>query len=206
MDGTVAIALFRHGMTEKNSRHVYSGWTDDPLSDEGKALLSPVKGFDPVLLFTSGMLRTDQTADLLFPDVPKTAVPALKEIHFGRWEGLSYRDLKEDRDYALWLSDMDQHAPPDGESLTAFKERVMDGWGMIRDRILRSHAPSAAVICHGGTIRQLMTEWSGDARGFWEWKAEPGAGFIMIFTLEALRRGEPCISFQEVPLTAKPNG
>ncbi|MTH53050.1 hypothetical protein GKZ89_06465 [Bacillus mangrovi] len=197
MDDIVAVALLRHGLTEKNSRRAYIGWTDDPLSEEGRKALSGIEHFSPELVITSGMKRTDQTADLLFPGAARHSISSFKEIHFGEWEGRTFDELKAEPAYREWVDNMDQHAPPGGESLSVFKERVMAGWAEARKEI--GARKTSAVIAHGGTIRHLMTQLTEDRRGFWDWPCLPGEGYILYWTKEAFRRGERCISYQAEP-------
>ncbi|MBS2968710.1 histidine phosphatase family protein [Metabacillus sp. KIGAM252] len=206
MDGFVAVTLLRHGLTEKNSRHAYIGWTDDSLSEEGKSSLAAVSLPKPDALFTSGMLRTNETAHLLFPGLKKTEILDLKEYHFGSWEGRTYAELKDDREYQHWLENMENHAPPGGESLQVFKKRVMNGWGKVRNSLLNDEADTAAIVSHGGPLRQLLTLLSGDGRAFWEWTVSPGTGYELIWTKDSFRRGEPCASLRAVPSTARLNG
>ncbi len=42
---TVAITLLRHGLTEANERKEYLGWSDSPLSEQGKMGMEQVKGY-----------------------------------------------------------------------------------------------------------------------------------------------------------------
>ncbi|KZZ83104.1 histidine phosphatase family protein [Bacillus sp. SJS] len=206
MDGFVAVTLLRHGLTEKNSRNAYIGWTDDSLSWEGQSALAAVSLPEPAALFTSGMLRTNETASLLFPGLKQRVIDDLKEYHFGSWEGHTYVELKDDRDYQLWLENMEEHAPPGGESLQVFKKRVMNGWERVRESLLDEEAETAAIVSHGGPIRQLLTLLSGDGRPYWEWTISPGAGYELIWTKDSFRRREPCTSLRAVPATARLNG
>ena len=41
---TVAITLLRHGLTEANERKEYLGWTDSPLSEQGRMEIEQLKG------------------------------------------------------------------------------------------------------------------------------------------------------------------
>ena len=50
MDDTVAISLFRHGLTEANKRHAYLGWTDSPLCPIEKAKLGAGFKHGPVMM------------------------------------------------------------------------------------------------------------------------------------------------------------
>ena len=90
--------LVRHGKTEYNERRQYCGALDPDLSDLGRqelehsAIKTYLKEHTPDMVFCSPMQRTLQTAAILLDDrdVPLVAVPELREIDFGDFEGRSY--------------------------------------------------------------------------------------------------------------------
>lgn len=183
------IHLIRHGQTEANERHLYCGSSDLPLSDAGAAALRAlaVAGGYPEgrenRLCISGMLRTRQTAAILFGDLPCEVLPDFREIDFGAFELHSYDELKDRADYQAWLSgDNERNRCPGGESgvdmvrrvLPAFRALLVDG----RDTIL---------VSHGGVIAAILDELypqSGKSR--YEWQPQPGYGWTI--TMEA---GQP---------------
>ena len=103
---------------------VYYGRTDFPLSAEGRAAAAALGGhlrgritFDA--LYTSGMTRAVETASLAVPGMAGTAVPELREVDLGDWDGRSYdevrdqfREIYERRGVVDALS-----SPTDGESV-----------------------------------------------------------------------------------------
>ena len=63
--------LIRHGKTEANEKHQYCGASDLPLSEAGAAELAAIRYDIPAYhILTSGMMRTEQTLQLLFGDLP----------------------------------------------------------------------------------------------------------------------------------------
>ena len=70
----MSIYLIRHGKTRANEEHRYCGSTDLPLSEGGRAELNALTYRLPegLRFVTSGMLRTEQTLQALFGDVPRT--------------------------------------------------------------------------------------------------------------------------------------
>ncbi len=68
--------FIRHGTTEGNARKLYYGASDLPLLPEGEALIQ--KNADTgkypnpcgCALFTSGMLRAEQTFNIIYGDLP----------------------------------------------------------------------------------------------------------------------------------------
>ena len=84
------LILIRHSLTTGNERRWYYGSADLPLSDAGRALCKDKRGQLPVSqsaqFATTGMLRTEQTLQLLFGDVPHAVFPSLREMALGRFE------------------------------------------------------------------------------------------------------------------------
>ena len=205
MVDTLAIALFRHGLTEANKRHAYLGWSDSKLCpNEGKKLCPPGSAYE--ILFSSDLGRCLETAKLVFPFMQPFILPDLREINFGCWEQMTYEELKEDAVYRRWLSDPLTERPPEGEAFSEFTARVDRGFEAAIKTTFQSNAKRAAIITHGGVIRFLLTKWAPEKKGFWDWKIEYGQGYELIWKRDYLREGKRCILLQEVPLMESQNG
>jgi probable phosphoglycerate mutase len=74
----------------------------------------------------------------------------LKEMSFGRWEGLTYSDLTRSDAETLAMRERDKwrFVPPEGESYLELTKRVRD-WHATVER-------DCVVVAHGGTARALM--------------------------------------------------
>lgn len=203
MDDRVVIALYRHGLTEENKRKAYLGWNDSPLCCESlKITIS--RRYEHY--FSSDLQRCISTAKILFPNTKLFLLDHLREIDFGKWEGKTYNDLKEDRLYQQWLSDPIKNCPPSGESFQQFTNRVQAGWKKIINEVLSQNIRRCAVVTHGGVIRYLLSEFAPERKEFWSWQAPHEQGFELIFERESLRRGKRCTLLLEVPLTVKEHG
>ncbi|MFY4773592.1 histidine phosphatase family protein [Metabacillus sp. RGM 3146] len=205
MADTVAVALFRHGLTERNKQHAYSGWGDISLSKEGIDALKSTSLFEPDLLFSSDLKRCEETAAILFPGYHLTFIPEFREMNFGDWEGRTYEELKEDLTYLKWLDDPAAAKPPNGESMVEFSLRVKHAWSLIKKAVLPENQ-RIVIITHGGPIRQLLSMLSIEKKAFWEWELPPASGYELIFDRETFGRNETCTSLQVEPITAKANG
>ena len=99
------ILLARHGETDWNRDRRVQGHTDVPLNDEGRrqaqALSRELDGcrFDAV--YSSDLARAIETAEILAEQrgLEVTALPALREKHFGTWEGLTDTETRRGDDY-----------------------------------------------------------------------------------------------------------
>lgn len=156
------IYLVRHGLTNTNKERRYVGWQDAALAAQGymqaerlgrRFAAEPVAG-----LYCSDLSRTLETAAPIGRAHGLEPVPSrlLREIHFGRWEGLTYQEMCQEEQDALWkwYEDPFQFAPPGGETLT---EVYLRAWSFLQPLLEADRDGEAHVIVtHGGVIRSLL--------------------------------------------------
>ena len=140
MSAPTTIDLIRHGEPVGGSK--YRGQTDDPLSEKGWAQMRAAVGdhrpWEAIL--TSPLARCRAFAEKL---AARLALPLemdarLMEVGFGEWEGRTVEELlaTDSERLARFWSDPMRHAPPGGETLTAFRGRILAAW----EDILARHA------------------------------------------------------------------
>jgi broad specificity phosphatase PhoE len=157
------LVMVRHGETEGNSSVRFYGSSDVPLSDEGRAQLRQLAGtlrtevFD--LVVASPLRRSWEGASIVSGAAPIRLVDEFREIHFGRWEGLTAGEIEEAEPvlYRDWQAKTAGFEFPGGESRTAFRERVLRGL----DLVLESGAAAALLVVHKGVIRTIAEELLG---------------------------------------------
>lgn len=140
--------LVRHGPTHAKSM---IGWTDLPADLSDTPAIERLRAYLPnAPVVSSDLIRAADTASALGPAQRLPHDPALREINFGAWDGLSFAEA-EARDPALlrayWETPGDV-APPDGESWNAVRARVdaaIDGY------VAQGH-PDLIVVAHFGVI------------------------------------------------------
>ena len=190
------IVLIRHGITEGNEMHMYYGSTDVSLSERGKHLLEKQRdeGLYPISetaqFFTTGMLRTEQTLRIVYGDREHGVIEDLKELDFGEFEMHTYEELNSVPEYQKWITAEDTgKAPPGGESINSFTERIRRGFDelTVRNELymlkLRNHRKEAMTICicHGGVISGIMDYiWPGEYKNLFEWIPDPGHGYVLL--------------------------
>ena len=197
-----SISLIRHGITTANIRRLYYGTTDVPLAPKGIELLKKqaAEGIYPpaegAQIYTTGMGRTLQTMELIYGERPHDVIKELREINFGDFEMKSYEELMQYEEYRDWITaNNDAKAPPNGESIRHFNERVIRGFEEVRRRHslltlkLRHHEEEARsiVICHGGTISAIMNYvWPGRHDNMYGWLPDPGHGYQLLLEDDAI--------------------
>jgi broad specificity phosphatase PhoE len=160
------VLLVRHGSTVFSAEDRFAGSSDVDLSDEGRALarqlcdrLANVK-IDAV--YCSDMKRTRDTAAIIAAPHRLTAVamPALREIDHGNWEGMVHHDVEKKfaAEYQVWSADPFASAPPGGESGLGVLSRALPA---LR-KIVGDH-PNQTVLAvsHKATNRLLLCSLLG---------------------------------------------
>ncbi|MBB5346456.1 histidine phosphatase family protein [Desulfoprunum benzoelyticum] len=148
--------LLRHGSTGAGNRYI--GSTDLPLSPEGVADLEGAADLlqrqELDAVFCSPMRRCRQTLDRLGLHLRPEIVDDLREIDFGRWEGLSFAEIcATDGDLVdRWAQGEKDFAFPEGESLRGFLLRI----DRIRLMLTTMPARRPLLVTHGGIIRHLV--------------------------------------------------
>jgi broad specificity phosphatase PhoE len=157
----------RHGETDWNAERRLQGQLDIPLNDVGRRqsaqcgstlrdLIAARHKVPADFTFISSPLsRARETMEILRGTLGLSREgyaidPRLAELSFGRWEGLTYKDVRALDRSVLAVRERDKwnFTPPDGESYAQLLVRVHD-WqaGLTTDAI---------VAAHGGVARVLM--------------------------------------------------
>ena len=173
------LTMIRHGRTEGNARRWYYGALDLPLSEQGAQQLREAAAcgvypaYDGQLVVTSGLLRTEQTLEILCGSVPHTALPGLREMDFGAFEMKSYSELKDDPDFRRWCAgDNEANRCPGGESANKVTQRALAALAPIL-----ADGSDTLCVTHGGVIAGVLARWFGGNR--FDWTPQPGCGYCV---------------------------
>lgn len=169
MKVAVKLILIRHGQTSWNLRKKYSGFIDIGLSKKGRLqaarLCERLKNEKIDKVYVSDRKRAIQTAEIVFKGIKAEEVPDLREIHFGVFEGLTYKEAMKKYPviYKKWLKDPFSVAIPKGENLKDFEKRVKYA---LRKIICLNRGKTVAVVSHGGAISIFINSILKTG-GFW---------------------------------------
>ncbi len=173
------IILVRHGEATHHTEHLTGGWTDSTLTGNGKQQMEIVakilaKDFEehkkPVI-FTSDLQRAVQTATPMpnIRNLPSVTFPAFREICFGKWEGLTFKEIK-----AQWPSDIELffNKPKEArvENGEGFQEVQDRAWAAFEEIVEdQTEDTSIMLVAHGGIVRVLLCAALGlDLDKMWE--------------------------------------
>lgn len=157
--------LVRHGETDWNKAGRMQGRIEVDLNLFGfKQAHLCAKRLKPIpfdMAFTSPQSRAFQTAELLVKphDIRLEAHPALQEIHLGKWEGLTWSEVRrQHRGLNDDLSKDRQMAKiHGGESYEEVLKRSMD----FMNRIAKLPMEHVLIVSHAGVIKMLLSHVMG---------------------------------------------
>lgn len=179
----LTLHFIRHGETYFNLYDRVQGWGNSPLTDLGvEDALRSGRGLKDVkfdAIYTSDLLRTIKTAELLLQENEKTAedyeiiaLPEFREFFFGSYEGgwnddafmavadhLGYDSKEHLLEHVDSNARMDvfheidphQHA----ESAEIFLKRLNKGLDKVIENSFGKHK-NVLIVAHGGTIHSLF--------------------------------------------------
>jgi broad specificity phosphatase PhoE len=129
----------RHGATEHNVTKRFLSVTDLPLGPLGRAqcrsLREALKLYAFERCLVSPMRRCLETRAIVAPEIPFAVDPALREVHFGNWEGrtLGWVESNAPELLAQRRRDPVRFRPPGGESFEDAAVRLRELAASIRD-------------------------------------------------------------------------
>ena len=186
------IYIIRHGQTQYNLLGRLQGRLDIPLNENGLAL-AHVAGqgladvhFDAVI--SSPLTRAMQTAQIVLEENHATdceieVEPAIQEIDFGAWEGLTCKgeDCEVPKaEFGLFMYDTFNYVPPEGgETAQAVCERT---GAFLKKLMAREDLRDANVLLstHGCATRGLLNSVYKDPTDFWHGKVPPNCSVNVI--------------------------
>ncbi|MGH8256106.1 MAG: histidine phosphatase family protein [Steroidobacteraceae bacterium] len=176
------LILIRHPATAMSG--TFCGHTDPDVSPKGEAqlaaLLRTLQGTSIDRIVSSDLRRAQRCADALARQHALTAElrSALREIHFGAWEGLRWRDIEARyREEAhRWMEEFPGHTPPGAEPYMDFAQRIHD------DAAHWLHDPSCktlAVVTHRGVLQHLLRSHCAlESSAAWQMTSRPATAIF----------------------------
>jgi alpha-ribazole phosphatase len=153
--------LIRHGETDFNLNGRFQGSSDEPLNATGQAqatsLASRLEKMNFDAIYASDLERVRQTAHFALNGKTDSIVydARLREIDFGKWEGLKWEEIRAQypQEFAIWSEDNEQN-PHGGERISDIALRVETFINELREQY---HADEQILIfAHGGTLAIML--------------------------------------------------
>lgn len=160
------LVLVRHGESQWNAIHQWTGLTDIGLSQKGESeahhVATGLSGIPFDYSFTSRLCRASDTLDIILKDLHLPAVPvrkdaALNERDYGIYTGKNKLQIQQqmgDVAYVALRRGWDTPVP-NGESLKQVFERVIPFY--LHDILpLVVSGKKVLVVAHGNSLRALI--------------------------------------------------
>ena len=163
MNTCTRLYLVRHGQVVNHAVGVYNGHNDIELSELGikqmEMVAARLKDKNLSAVYCSDLIRSRIGGELVarehghdpHPD------PSLRELHFGRWAGLTFMEIEENYPgvMAARSRDLIHFRPPEGESVGDLQGRVLPTVSSI---IEQHHGGRVALVVHGGVNRVILAD------------------------------------------------
>jgi broad specificity phosphatase PhoE len=169
------VHLIRHGETNWNKERRAQGQMESVLTEEGIAqaqlLRDRLNESGITRVYCSSSVRTRQTAQILFADLPEPIVfcDQLREIHMGPWEGRLYSDIQEADPanfFAFW-NQPDVFELAGAETFAKVQARALQRLSFILSE--NNDQKDIALVSHGVLIKTLLCDVEGrDLAKLWE--------------------------------------
>ncbi len=153
--------LMRHGQTDWNAKERVQGWHDTPISQEGirqaTAACEKLAKENIETIYSSDLKRAKKSAEIISAalDLPLHYTKRLREMNFGKAEGLKKTDLPAKFPY-IYPAFNDLNNPerydvryPNGESIGEVQQRFMK----FVTKLLEDRRQKVLIVTHGMLVR-----------------------------------------------------
>ncbi len=158
--------LARHGQVENHHEFRYNGHTDVDITELGLKQMNQLADFFTgkkiTALYSSDLMRSVKGVEIIGKALTLSfeKLPELRELHLGRWEGLTRSEAIElyPDEAHMNFSDLAKNKLQGGESFQELSTRVLP----VIEKIVKAHAgEEVCIIAHGGVNRIILAEAIG---------------------------------------------
>ena len=201
MNNKLKLYIVRHGQTEWNVLEKFQGQLNSPLTPEGiekvKETAKELKNIKFKAGYTSQMGRTIATAEMILEnnkyEQEKTSdqklklqkLPELNEIHFGEWQGLTFKEtfVKYPKEAHNYFYDVKNYNAKNikGEELKDGLERFLKGLEKIREE---QKSGNILIVTHGTVLELFFNHIQNREADYLDERKLIGNGRYKIFTFE----------------------
>ena len=158
--------LIRHGQVVNHHEFRYNGHFDVDITDIGVLQMENITSFlatKPItVVYSSDLQRATKGAEIIGGalGLKPVKVHAFRELHLGRWEGLTREEgaaqFPEEADFRF--RDLAHTRVQGGENLHDLKNRVVPA---LKDTLTKHAGEHIALIAHGGVNRVILCDAMG---------------------------------------------
>ncbi|MCY7333202.1 MAG: histidine phosphatase family protein [Pseudanabaena sp. CAN_BIN31] len=188
---SLKLYLLRHGETTYSRTGGYCGDLDAELTANGEKMAAAFASAHSDIawdaIFVSPMKRTIATATPLCEaiGVEMQLCDGLRELRYGKWEGLTNEFVKENysEDYLRWLTEPAWNPPTRGETAVQLASRA----SLAVARIQEKHpSGNVLIVSHKATIRVILCGLLGIDMGRYRDRIDVPAASLSVVQFGAL--------------------
>jgi alpha-ribazole phosphatase len=160
----MTLLFIRHAETDMAG--TFCGHSDPELNARGRSqlpnIIHELKRWPIQEIYSSDLQRARHTAEAIAThfQIGCHVRKELREIHFGRWEGLRWDDLemRDPKEAARWIREYPICDCPGGETSRSFAVRVSKE---VHFYAAKRRGRTLAIVTHAGFIRSALTRIFG---------------------------------------------
>lgn len=150
--------VIRHGQSEGNRLGQYTGWADVTLTQQGvreaEQVGEIIKGISFDKIYSSDLIRAQQTAQAAIPGCVYETTELLREVNVGKVSGRPLASVSSQERQEMDCVGFEMYG---GESRSAFCGRLRT---FLR-RVEQLGGENVAAFSHGGCLRAMLNEVVG---------------------------------------------
>jgi len=158
------IYMIRHGRTDWNDQRRIMGREQVPLNDAGREMVEAVAGHlageGIAAVYTGTLARARESAEILAEAWGAEILeePRLDESGYEKWVGMTYHELRGDRDFDLYVRRPTESRFSDGEGMAGIQERALAAVERIASE---ARGVKTALVSHADVIKPVITHYLG---------------------------------------------
>ena len=154
------VILVRHGQTDWNRENIFRGRIDVELNPEGivqsQKIGEKLSKITVDGIYSSPLSRAMETAKIIasFHNQPVEVLDDLTDIDFGKWQGLSQQQAKEQypQIYTTWQTRPENVKIPGAETLDDVRIRVIN----VLNGIFSDQSDGTVIVISHGLINKVL--------------------------------------------------
>jgi len=158
--------LVRHGQVADGHTDRYHGHNDIALSAQGvkqfEKLAAQLQSLPLAGIYASDLTRAATGAQIISRgrDVTPQIIPEFREVNFGEWEGLNFKEIAEryPEELEARFKDLATFRIPGGESLTDVRLRALP---RLTGLIEKHQQQAFLLVAHAGINRVILSDALG---------------------------------------------
>ena len=159
------LLFVRHGYSEGNRGHRFSGQRDFPLDEAGRRQALELAGYLRTAFAVDAIYASDlcRAIDTIRPlaealSLPVRPMKELREIDVGLWEGVLREEVAQryPESHAIYLNTPGLVRFDGGESFAEMRDRAL---AAVERIVAENEGKTVVIATHGGVIRALRTLW-----------------------------------------------